>query len=73
MVAILTMSANLATLGFLKMKLFWNKGYDVIIYVYNVTNKIFSHGLHYIVDVAMWPHFGNSSIPITAVILASIL
>ena len=30
MVAILTMSAKLATLGLLKIKIFWNKGCDVI-------------------------------------------
>ena len=34
-------SAKFATLGFLKVKLFWNKGYNVIIYIHDVTNKIF--------------------------------
>ena len=33
MVAILSMSAKLDTIGFLKIKLFGNKGYDVIIFV----------------------------------------
>ena len=33
MVAILIMSAKLDTIGFLKIKLFRNKGYDVIIFV----------------------------------------
>ena len=42
MVAILSMSTITATLDFLKIKLFWNNGYDVIIPVHNVTNKIFS-------------------------------
>ena len=40
MIAILTMSAKLAVLGFLKVKVFWNKGYDALIYVHDVTNKI---------------------------------
>ena len=51
MVAILMMSAKLAT--------FWNKGYDVIIYVHEVTNKILPNDSNYIVDVVMWPKFGN--------------
>ena len=33
--------AKMATLGLLKINAFWNKGYDVIIYVYDVTNKIY--------------------------------
>ena len=42
MVAILMMSAKIATLGFLKIKSFWNKGFDVINYGYDVTNQILS-------------------------------
>ena len=42
MVEILMMSAKLATLGLLKIKVTWNKGYDVIIFVYDVINKILS-------------------------------
>ena len=64
MVAILMMSAKMATLGLLKIKVFWNKGYDVIIYVHDVTNKILSRDSNYIVDVVMWSKFGNSSIGI---------
>ena len=60
MVAILIMSAKLATLDLLKIKVFWNKGYDVIIYVYDVINKILSRDSSYIVDVLMWPKFGKS-------------
>ena len=41
MVTILMMSAKIATLGLLKIKVFWKKGYDVIISVYNVTNEIY--------------------------------
>ena len=39
MVAILMMSAKLATLGFLKIKVFQNKGYDVIISSHDVPTK----------------------------------
>ena len=56
------MSAKLATLGFLKIKIFWNKGYDVITSVYDVNNKILSRDTNQIVDVVMWPKFDNSSI-----------
>ena len=42
MVTILMMSAKMATLGLLKIKVFWNKGYDVIISVNDVTNKTLS-------------------------------
>ena len=47
------MSAKLATLGLLKIKVFLNKGYDVIISVFDVTNKILSSDSNYIVDVVM--------------------
>ena len=42
MVAILMMSAKLATLSLLKVKVFRNKGYEVIIYVHerHVTQTI---------------------------------
>ena len=42
MVTIFRMSAKIATLGLLKITVFWGKGYDVIIYLYDVTNKILS-------------------------------
>ena len=73
MVTILMMSAKMATLGLLKTKVFWNKGYDVIISVHDVTNKILSRDSNYIVDVVMWPKFGNSSISMREVIITSIL
>ena len=41
---------------------FSNKGYDVIIPVDEVKNKILSHDSNYIVDVFLWPKFRNSSI-----------
>ena len=73
MVAILMMSAKMATSGLLKIKVFWNKDYDVITPVNDVINKFLSHDSKYIVDVVMWPKFGNSSIYIREVIITSIL
>ena len=67
------MSAKMATSGLLKITLFWNKDYDVIITVDDVTNKILSHDSNYIVDVFMWPKFGNCSISMREVITTSIL
>ena len=62
MVAVLMMSAKLVTLDLLKIKVFWNKGYDVIISVYDINNKILSRDSNYIVDVARWSKFRNSNI-----------
>ena len=44
-------SAKMATLGLLKIKVRWNKGYDVIM---SVTNRNLSRDSSYIVDVVMW-------------------
>ena len=63
----------MATPGLLKIKVFWNKGYDVIISYHDVTNKILSRDSNYIVDVTMWPKFDNSSISMREVIIISIL
>ena len=41
---VILMSAKLATLGLLKIKVFWSKVYDVIFSVHDVTNKLFSRG-----------------------------
>ena len=68
MVAVLMMSAKLATLGVFKINIFWNKGYDIITFVHNVGNKFLSRD--YIVDVVMWPKFGYSSIPMREVNIA---
>ena len=62
MVTILMMSAKRATLGLLKMKVFWNKGYNVITSVHDVTNKILSHDSNCILDSVMWSKFDNSSL-----------
>ena len=66
-------SAKMATLGLIKIKLFWNQVYDVIISAHDVTVKILSRDSNYIVDVVMWPKFDNSSISMREVILTSIL
>ena len=47
------MSAKIATLGLLKIKLFWNKGYDVKIYIDDVTNEILSHDSNDIVELVI--------------------
>ena len=67
------MSATMSTQGLLKIKLFLNKGYAVIIYVHDITNKVLSCDSHYLVDVVMSPKFGNSSFSIREVIIVSIL
>ena len=73
MVKILMMSAKMVTPGLIKIKVFWNKGYYVIYSAYDVTNKTLSHDSDYVMDVVMWPNFGNSSICIKEVIITSIL
>ena len=60
--AILMISAKLTTLGVLKRKTLWNKIYDVLIFVYDVTNEVLSRGSNYIEDMVMWPKFANFSI-----------
>ena len=67
------MSAKMATPGLLEIKVVWNKGYYVIISVYEVRNKTLSHDSNYIADVVMSPKFGNSSISMREVIITSIL
>ena len=67
------MSAKMATPDLLKIKVFWTKGYDVIVYVYDVSNKILSRNSNYIVDEVKWPKFGNSSISMREIIVILIL
>ena len=73
MVTILMMSAKIPTLGLLKIKVFWKKDYDAIIYVCDVNKKLLSADSNYIVAVVMWPKFGNSSISLREVIKTWIL
>ena len=65
------MLQKLATLALLKIKLFWNKGYDVIMSVYEVKNKILSLDSIYIVNVVMWSKFGKSSTSMKEVTITS--
>ena len=53
MVEILMMSAELATVGLLKIQVFRKKSYDVIISVHDITSKVLSHDSNYTVDVVM--------------------
>ena len=53
MVAILMISAKIATLGFFKINILSNKGYDVIFFVKDVTNKILLRDSNYTVDAVM--------------------
>ena len=62
------MSAKMAAPDLLKIKVFWNIEYDVIISVHDVTNKNLSRDSNYIVDLVIWRKFGNSSISMREVI-----
>ena len=73
MVTIFMISAKMVTPALVKIKVFWNKGYDVIVSVSDATNKILSRDSNYIIDVVMWPKFGNCSISMRKVIITSIL
>ena len=73
MVTISMMSAKMATADLLKIKVFWNIAYDVILFVQDFTNKILSRDSNYTVEVVMWPKFGNSSISMTEIIITPIL
>ena len=53
------MSTKLIILDLLKVKVFWNKAFDVIFSVHEVTNKSLSRDSNCIVDVVMQPKFGN--------------
>ena len=44
---------RLASPGLLKIEIFQNKGYDVIIPDYDVTNEILSRDSNYVVDAVM--------------------
>ena len=73
MVETLMRSAKLTSLGFLKRNVFWNKGYDVIIFANNVINKILFGESIYIVSVFMWPKFDNFSISTRGIVITSFL
>ena len=66
------MSEKMATLGPLMIKSFWVKDFDVITSAHDVSNKILLSEC-YILDVVLWPKFGNSSTSMREVIITSIL
>ena len=53
MVTTLMMSAKMVSPGLVKIKVFRNKGYEVIISIYNVFNKNLSRDSNFVVDVIM--------------------
>ena len=69
----LMMPAKMVTPGLLKITVFWNKGYDVIIYCLWRHQQNVTRNSNYIVDVFMWQKFGNSKVSVTEVIIISIL
>ena len=73
MIPIFIMSAKLATLGPLKINVFWKNLHDVVISVHEITNKISSRDSNYIVDVFMRPKLGNFNISAGEAIITSIL
>ena len=73
MVTIFMMPAKMATLVLLKIRVFWNNDYGIIISIHDVTNNFLSRDSNYIIDVVMWPKFGNCSISMRKVIVTSIL
>ena len=72
MVTILMIPTKLATQGLLKINIFQNKGYDVMILDYDFTYKFLLGEWNDIVDVVMWPKFDNSDISMREVIITSI-
>ena len=73
MVKILMMSAKMANPDLLIIKVFRNKGYYVIISGHDVSSKVLSLDSNYIVDMVIWPKFGNSSISMRGFMITSIL
>ena len=63
------MFAKFATLDLPKIKVFWNKDDDVMIFVNDVTNKVLLRESNYIVDVVMLTKFGNSNVSMKEVII----
>ena len=53
MATVLMMSAKMATVGLLKIKLFRNKSYDIIMVVNDITNKMLSRESNCVVDMVM--------------------
>ena len=54
--------ANIATSDLPQVKIFWDKDYDAIISLHDITKKNLSRDTNHIIDMIMWRKFGNSSI-----------
>ena len=67
------MSAKIASLVPLKIKVFLIKDYSVIIFVYELINKNVSRDSNHTVVVVMWPNFGNSRNSMREVIITLML
>ena len=67
------MSAKITSLGFVKTKIFWSKGYDVIFSVFGVTSKILLLDSTFTVNMIMWPKFDCCNITMREVIITSTL
>ena len=65
--------SKISTSGLLKIKVFWNKGYVVIIHVLDLTCKVIFCYSNNAVDVVMWAKFGHSSNSMREVTTTSIL
>ena len=63
----------MAAPGLLKIRKIWDKGYGIINFVHDVTNKISSHDSNHIVDMVMWTKSGNSNTSLREVMKTSIL
>ena len=55
------------------MKIFWDKGCNVIIFVHGVTKKILLRQSNLTTDIVLSPKFGNSGSSMREVIMPSIL
>ena len=62
------MLSKMTAAGLSKIKVFWKKDYDVIIFVNDVTNKTLSRYSNYTVNVDTYTKFENSSISMWEVI-----
>ena len=72
-IVILIMPAKLATPGLLKIIIFWNKVYDVIIKVCDINSKTLPHVKNYIVNAVMLRKFDSSSKSLKDVVIILIL
>ena len=72
MVTILMMSAKMATLGLLKIKVLKKRIWRHNFCLWRQKQKFISDS-NYIVDVVMWTRFGNSSTSMREVIITSVL